>query len=405
MLAMLRFIAKRPHRAAAVRAFLAACTVLSCLGLVPMGAAGQSIDTQVMAPVPRTQARQRPSTAQAVPANDSFSAAQVVAIPGTVNGTTTGATVELGEPAPSCWPSSTGSVWFRFTPAYSGTLRVDPALSFNGFLTLYTGTSLPALSEQACSTHFLLAPSASLTTTVRAGTSYALRLASLPGESGTYALAMSLDASAGRSFSLRPMGSQALLSWAGGPPATGYIIARLADGQFTLLPSGAVLPGTATSYLDTAPPAGLTCYALVALSSGEVMGNSDPLCWLPRTQSPGGGQAGFTIQIRESRLVDFSWTGPCGSACVLLRFGSSPLLLPATTTGTSAFITAPTCFTLLSTTGPSALGNTDIVCAVPGVARQVDSAGPAAELREASARLQTAARGVTQQLAQRTRRN
>jgi hypothetical protein len=62
------------------------------------------------------------------PPNDARSAAQVVhALPATITGTLVGATVEQGEPSPSCAPASEHSVWYSFRAGEKQRLAIDLA--------------------------------------------------------------------------------------------------------------------------------------------------------------------------------------------------------------------------------------------------------------------------------------
>ena len=67
----------------------------------------------------------RTALAQPVPPNDNFSGTAFAAVPYSDTQDTTDATTEAGEPAPVCAASFGHSVWYNFTPAASGTYRVD----------------------------------------------------------------------------------------------------------------------------------------------------------------------------------------------------------------------------------------------------------------------------------------
>src|SRR5439155_17838530 len=77
------------------------------------------------------------------PANDAFASAQQISgLSGDVTGTTTGATSELGEPG-----YVSRSVWYRFTPAWSGPWSVTITQPPNQNVYVYTGSSLGALQS------------------------------------------------------------------------------------------------------------------------------------------------------------------------------------------------------------------------------------------------------------------
>ena len=76
--------------------------------------------------------------AAAQPANDLRADATVIAEPGTVTGTTVGATLSDGEPTPTCQPDTGASVWWSYTPPADGLLAVDLSGSdFDTVLSLY----------------------------------------------------------------------------------------------------------------------------------------------------------------------------------------------------------------------------------------------------------------------------
>src|SRR5688572_9742272 len=94
-----------------------------------------------------------PAAAQTRPANDDFSAAQeLTGLPVGASGTTTGATAEPGEPAPTGGTTPDASVWYRWTGPVTGNVTIDTCQGdFDTILAVYTGTSLDALTEIAAS--------------------------------------------------------------------------------------------------------------------------------------------------------------------------------------------------------------------------------------------------------------
>ncbi len=88
------------------------------------------------------------------PPNDNFASAEpVAALPFNVGADSSGATLETGEPMPSCGQDTFGkSVWYTFTPANSGSYTVSAlSASFSAMIAVYTGSSLSALTEVGCS--------------------------------------------------------------------------------------------------------------------------------------------------------------------------------------------------------------------------------------------------------------
>src|SRR5262245_12253790 len=88
------------------------------------------------------------------PANDDFaSASSVGGIPFSEVVDSSAATVEVGEPLPSCSYAGapTGTVWYRYTPAADGWVTVDTLGSYpTTVFAAYEGGTLGSLSELAC---------------------------------------------------------------------------------------------------------------------------------------------------------------------------------------------------------------------------------------------------------------
>ncbi len=115
-----------------------------------------------------------------IPANDGFASAQVVgpALPVNTAGNNDFATEEAGEPQHGDYPDTSRSVWFSWTAAVSGPVRVkacNPELEF--FTSVYTGTTLATLTD--VSEWFNYAPCSRFFTAV-AGTTYRIAVAGGP---------------------------------------------------------------------------------------------------------------------------------------------------------------------------------------------------------------------------------
>ena len=119
------------------------------------------------------------------PANDNFAnATQITALPFRDTVDTSAATLEPGEPAPSCaFPPLEGTVWYTFTPATSGSVSVSIDSSFPTAEEEYTGTSFANLTALQCGGGF----SQLNTIHVNAGTTYYFQVEGLGlvGEGGT----------------------------------------------------------------------------------------------------------------------------------------------------------------------------------------------------------------------------
>ncbi|MGH2368393.1 MAG: hypothetical protein ACRDI2_09340 [Chloroflexota bacterium] len=162
------------------------------------------------------------------PANDAFAAASTFGLPSLIQGDTSNATMEAGEPTPTCAQQETigKTVWFRIHPTSSGLLYAATAGSqFNTVLALYTGSSVSTLAEVACSNDVSLGrinnvPRSVLDSrigvSVTAEQTYYLQLGGAFGEHGSFVLQVADDTPpANDGFA----GAQALT-----PPGTVYAL-------------------------------------------------------------------------------------------------------------------------------------------------------------------------------------
>ena len=137
-----------------------------------------------------------PATA-AVPANDSYTNAQVITgISGSLvfpYGSTVGSTNEPGEPAHAGFPAS-NSVWFSWTAPISGDATFDTfgnfVTDFDTVLAVYTNvTSLATLGEVASNDNIFFFPGPSLVSfPAQAGVEYRIAVDARFGLPGTFAL-------------------------------------------------------------------------------------------------------------------------------------------------------------------------------------------------------------------------
>lgn len=145
------------------------------------------------------------------PANDAFAAAADLAsvFSATINATSTGATAEAGEPS-HAGSLPRGSVWWRWTAPFAGTLTLDTAGSaIDTRLAMYSGSSVSSLTLVASNDDG--APgltSSRMVVPVVAGTSYAVVIDGFAGALG--AVRLNLVFAPGGSVS-----EVAYASWAG----------------------------------------------------------------------------------------------------------------------------------------------------------------------------------------------
>ncbi len=175
----------------------------------------------------------------------------------------------------------------------------------------------------------------------------------------------------GRGLALQSTSGGVQLTWQDGTIETGYLVLRLAGPSVGVLPSTGPLPGDATSFLDSTAPPGIVCYIVVALGgvSGGALGASDLLCAAPNTHSATGAPQSLTMRLNQSNIASLSWGAPLGGGAngfLLFPLGSSGIPFPNTTTSTSLALSSPTCYVLFATVSGIPVGNSDIVCGIPG---------------------------------------
>ncbi len=117
------------------------------------------------------------------PTNDDFAdATPVTDLPYSETTTTNGATRETNEPFATCgFGSTTGTLWWAFTPSETQTVSARASAQFfSTYTAVYTGTSLSNLSQIACENF------SDLTSFVaEVGQTYFLQVGSVFGDSGT----------------------------------------------------------------------------------------------------------------------------------------------------------------------------------------------------------------------------
>ena len=122
------------------------------------------------------------------PGNDNFAnASQVTGLPFGSYVDATAATLEAGEPVPSCaqWYGPSGTIWYAFTPSTTQSLTAYASGS-NPFEAAYTGASLGDLQQVACREW-----GGSMTFRAEAGVTYYFQVGNLYNQTG--GLNFSLD--------------------------------------------------------------------------------------------------------------------------------------------------------------------------------------------------------------------
>ncbi len=175
----------------------------------------------------------------------------------------------------------------------------------------------------------------------------------------------------GRGLAIQPASGGVQLNWQSGTVQTGYLVVRLGGTAPAVLPTTGPLPANATSFFDSAPSPGFNCYIVVALGgiTGGGIGTSDLLCAVPGTRSAVGSPQGFTLRLNQSSVASLSWTGPLGggfNGYLLAPLGGTPVPLAGSATSATVALSGPTCYVLFATASGTPVGNSDIVCGIPG---------------------------------------
>ena len=130
-----------------------------------------------------------PTTSCGTPANNNFACATGIASrPYSNTQSTSGATLESGEPRPC--GSIGGTVWYTWTPSASGTYTVDTSGSnFDTVLAIYTGSTLTGLTNRGCNDDISSSDLDSrLTLSFTAGTTYRIQVGGYNGATGSTAV-------------------------------------------------------------------------------------------------------------------------------------------------------------------------------------------------------------------------
>lgn len=116
------------------------------------------------------------------PSNDDFAnAAPVGSLPFTDSADTTAASLESGEPSPTCFGGPpAGSVWWAYTPSESGSVSASTNSWFPNEVAAYTGSSVSGLTQLGCR-----AFGGVITIHVDAGTTYYFQAGGVYGYRGS----------------------------------------------------------------------------------------------------------------------------------------------------------------------------------------------------------------------------
>jgi subtilisin family serine protease len=174
----------------------------------------------------------------------------------------------------------------------------------------------------------------------------------------------------GRGFGVSVEPEGASLSWQNGTGHGGYLILRLGDTGNVMLPATGPLPPGATSYVDSATPAGLVCYVLLPTDSvGAPIGLvSDAVCVLKGLRA-GSVPQHFTFRLNQSSTASLSWEAPTGGGQTLygiLALSGELTLLSGDATAARLPVQGFGCFLLIAAHEGGVLGTSDVLCGIAG---------------------------------------
>ncbi len=186
------------------------------------------------------------ATPQPSQLNDDFDGPVVIATtPGSVTGTTVGATRQAGEPSHGGYGAS-ASIWYRWTAPAAGTMTVTTAGSaYDTLLGAYTGTSVGALTRLADNDDSDGTLQSRVVFPVAAGTVYSIAIDGYGGQTGATRLNWSFEQAVPPSAPDAPSGVSAS---AGNRRIAVSWLAPASDGRSAI-----------TGYTATAAPGGQKC--------------------------------------------------------------------------------------------------------------------------------------------------
>lgn len=157
--------------------------------------------------------------------------------------------------------------------------------------------------------------------------------------------------------------SSLVLTWSAAAAQSRHTLFRIAANGLAMLP----VPPRAATYTDN-PPAGMSCYALAP--SAADLAASDFLCAVANARS-GSAPQDFTLRLQPPDTASLNWTGPGGQTdyalWVLSGAGLRSVSMQGSETSSSVATGGQaTCFILVANASGAAIGNTDILCGIPG---------------------------------------
>ena len=183
----------------------------------------------------------------------------------------------------------------------------------------------------------------------------------------------SIRALAGRRFTISETAAGgAALQWHGGDLQAAMVVGRLAGGATTQFPT---LPKGATQFIDPSPVTGeRNCYAVTPVdAAGAALGRSEMLCLDPGHASASGAPGNFTLTL-DGTTATFTWIRPVEAfteqTLVFWRAGAPParsFVNRGAETATRQLISEPICYSLVMLNFSTVVGNSPVLCVVPGV--------------------------------------
>ena len=172
----------------------------------------------------------------------------------------------------------------------------------------------------------------------------------------------------GRGLALSSGGGGVFLRWLDGIGQTGYLVARLAGGTLSFLPTSGPLDPNSTSFSDNTAPPGLDCYAVLPLGTNPQL-VSDLECAVMGFHTPTGSPRQLhstpePVQHGNLELGCSRWAAHDGY--LLVTLGGSTETLPSTTLSANLPTNGFSCYVVGALNGSALVGYSDVLCGQPG---------------------------------------
>ena len=292
---------------------------------------------------------------------------------------------ESAEIGPNAYHPSWGElIRYHFIPQIKGTVK-NPVKSHPGKIISGLGTTALGLLAVDAAYEFAGNPAAQVETVSDIASRLGLDLINSNLAPDT-AYAGNLEQSpivapiGGKGFTLGSEVSGVTTSWREGSGQIGYNLYVLSERGLSILPQGRMLDRISAVYTTESTVEPRACYMLVAQGIDGPLGNSDILCAIRYFRSAIGAPRDFTISLNQSNIATLQWSAPSEGGqdgYLILPIGKDLIVLPGNATAVTFDTRGQlTCSIAGSFRNQELIGNTDILCALPGYSNIPDVLPP-----------------------------